>query len=170
MGVKVREYKPGPWWLLIDHKGQRKAKKIGSKKAAMEAAAKIEAAIAANVLNLPSSDEPRQILFREYAAGWMEGHVRTNLKVSTQQAYRILLDKHILPTSKNKTLPEITRNEIKALCCKKAESSPPIPQPGPGDTSRSRTGGESSDFWPPRRDGCSSRRRRSTRQSSTPSS
>jgi len=122
MGVKVREYKPGAWWLLIDHKGQRKAKKIGSKKSAMEAAVKMETAIAANVLNLPSSDEPRKILFREYAAGWMEGHVRTNLKVSTQQAYRILLDKHILPTFKNKTLAEITRNEIKALCYKKADT------------------------------------------------
>jgi integrase len=122
MGVKVREYKPGAWWILIDHQGQRKAKKIGSKKAAMEAAAKIEAAIAANVLNIPSPEERPPILFREYAAGWMEGHVRTNLKASTQQAYRILLDKHILPTFRNKPLGEISRNEIKALCYKKADS------------------------------------------------
>lgn len=122
MGVKVREYKPGAWWLLIDHKGQRKAKKIGSKKAAIEAAAKIEAAIAAKTLNLPSAVDRPAITFGEYAETWMAGHVHMNLKESTSQAYRVLLDKHIFPTFKKKPLTEITRNEIKTLCYKKAES------------------------------------------------
>jgi integrase len=116
MGVKVREYKPGAWWLLIDYKGQRKAKKIGSKKAAMEAAAKIEA-IAANVLNLPSSDVPQRILFREYAAGWMEGHVRTNQGVDAASVPDPSGQTH--PSHlQEQNLAEITRNEIKALCFK----------------------------------------------------
>jgi integrase len=122
MGVKVREYKPGAWWVLIDHKGQRKAKKIGSKKAALEAAAKIEAAIAADALDLPSPVKRPPTLFGEYAETWMTGYVRTNLKESTAQAYRVLLDKHIYPSFRKKPLAEITRNEIKALCYKKAES------------------------------------------------
>lgn len=121
MGVKVREYKPGAWWILIDHQGRRKAKKIGSKKAAVEAAAKIEAALAADALNLPSPVERRPILFGEYAETWMTGHVRMNLKESTAQTYRALLDKHIYPSFRKKSLAEITRNEIKALCYKKAE-------------------------------------------------
>jgi hypothetical protein len=116
MGVKVREYKPGAWWLLIDHKGQRKAKKIGSKKAAMEAAAKIEAAIAANTFHLPSPHERGPVLLKEYAAKWMEGHVKTNLKPSTRHGYRHLLENHILPVFGSKPLAEIARDEIKALC------------------------------------------------------
>ena len=52
----------------------------------------------------------------------MAGHVSMNLKESTAQAYRVLLDKHILPTFRNQPLAEITRNEIKVLCYQKSES------------------------------------------------
>jgi integrase len=37
VGVKVRERKPGEWWIFIDHKGQRKAVKVGSEAAARKA-------------------------------------------------------------------------------------------------------------------------------------
>jgi len=121
MGVKVREYKPGAWWLLIDHKGQRKAKKIGSKKAAMEAAVKIEAAIAANTFHLPSPHERGPVLLKEYAAKWMDGHVKTNLKPSTRHGYRHLLENHILPVFGSRPLAEIARDEIKALCYRKIQ-------------------------------------------------
>jgi hypothetical protein len=33
MAVKVRQHK-GKWWVFIDHKGNRKAKCVGSKQAA----------------------------------------------------------------------------------------------------------------------------------------
>lgn len=46
MGVKIRE-KPkgsGVWWIFIDHRGKRKAKKVGrDKKLARDVARKIEA-------------------------------------------------------------------------------------------------------------------------------
>lgn len=46
MGVKVREWK-GAWWLFVNHEGQRKAKRVGTgeagKRAALDAAAKIQA-------------------------------------------------------------------------------------------------------------------------------
>ena len=38
MGVIVKERRPGEWWLYISHHGKRKAKKVGSQKAAEEAA------------------------------------------------------------------------------------------------------------------------------------
>jgi integrase len=47
--------------------------------------------------------------------------VRNNLKPSTYRGYRVLLEKHILPEFGNKPLPEITRDEIKALCYRKLE-------------------------------------------------
>ena len=39
MGVKIKERPKdsGIFWLYIDHKGKRKAKKVGSEKAAIEA-------------------------------------------------------------------------------------------------------------------------------------
>ena len=43
MSVKIREKPPGSgeWWTFIDHRGQRKAKKIGDEKTAREVAKKI---------------------------------------------------------------------------------------------------------------------------------
>ncbi len=55
MGVKVRE-KPkgsGVWWIFIDHRGRRKAKKIGrDKKVALGVAKKIEAKLTLGDLGL----------------------------------------------------------------------------------------------------------------------
>jgi integrase len=49
MGVKVRE-RNGAWWLFIDHKGKRKAKRVGvgreGARAAKAAAEKIQARLA----------------------------------------------------------------------------------------------------------------------------
>jgi len=52
MGVKVREWKKGEWWILIAHKGKRKSVKVGSKEAAKAAARKIEEALTTGKLNL----------------------------------------------------------------------------------------------------------------------
>ena len=43
MAVKIRERKPGEWWVYVDHKKKRKAKKIGTKDAAKKVAEQIEA-------------------------------------------------------------------------------------------------------------------------------
>jgi hypothetical protein len=47
MGVKVREWKEA-WWLFIDHKGKRKARRVGvgkeGQRAAKTAAEKIRPA------------------------------------------------------------------------------------------------------------------------------
>lgn len=37
MAVKVRQHK-GKWWVFIDHKGKRKAKCVGDKRAAEQVA------------------------------------------------------------------------------------------------------------------------------------
>ena len=44
MGVTVRQRQPGkgkPWWVFICYQGERKAKKVGDRKAAEAVAAKI---------------------------------------------------------------------------------------------------------------------------------
>ena len=54
MGVTVRERPKGSgiYWVNINHKGNRKSKKIGNKKLAEEAAKKINAKLALNDLNI----------------------------------------------------------------------------------------------------------------------
>lgn len=71
MGVKVRERKPGEWWLFIDHKGKRKAVKVGSKEAAKKSAKDFETALGTGKLILPDSNGANAITFSETADRWM---------------------------------------------------------------------------------------------------
>lgn len=58
MGVKLKEKKPGEWWVFINHHGKRKAKKIGrDKRLAQEVAKKIEAKLALGEMNLDEKKE-----------------------------------------------------------------------------------------------------------------
>ena len=68
MGVKVRERKPGEWWIYIDHKGKRKAVKVGSEKAATAAVPKIEEGLSTGKLNL--NDLNGKTTFGDYAGKW----------------------------------------------------------------------------------------------------
>ena len=55
MGVQVKEWK-GAWWIFVNHKGQRKAKRVGEGKAwhraALTAAEKIQARLVLGDLSL----------------------------------------------------------------------------------------------------------------------
>jgi len=115
MGVKVRERKPGEWWIFINHKRTRKAVKVGSRETAKAAAKKIEEGLVTGKLKIGVST----VTFGEYAKKWMEGHVASNLKESSQRGYRGILDTHILPKFRRRLLVEITREEIKELCFEK---------------------------------------------------
>lgn len=67
MGVRVRE-KDGSWWVFIHHKGKRKAKKVGDRRAAEEVARKLQARFALGLTGFDSSDSPT---LREYATAWL---------------------------------------------------------------------------------------------------
>ncbi len=85
MAVKVKPWK-GAWWLFIDHNGQRKAKKVGSKKAAEIAKAQIEARLA---LGGSLVDDRMVPSCREAAERWLTGHSRLGqISESTEAAYR----------------------------------------------------------------------------------
>ena len=70
MAVKVRQRK-GKWWILIDHRGKRKAKCIGdSKRTARLFAEKMEAALLLGQLDL-KKEEPHKRSFDAYfPSGW----------------------------------------------------------------------------------------------------
>ena len=91
MGVKVRE-RDDAWWLFIDYKGKRKAKRVGkgaeAKKAANLAAIKIQARLAEGDLS-PLEDVPSRstITFQDYASlAYVRdqlGHASVQLTVDT---------------------------------------------------------------------------------------
>ena len=72
MGVNVKE-RPvgsGQWWVFVNHKGRRKAKKIGpDKRAANTVARKLREALALGEFNLGRADMP---YFKPYAKKWLK--------------------------------------------------------------------------------------------------
>ena len=76
MAVKVREKVKGSgeWWLFIDYKGKRKAKKFGKdKRKALDAAKQIEAKLVLGDFGLLEKEAPCT-LFKEYASTWLNGY------------------------------------------------------------------------------------------------
>lgn len=114
MGVTVKQWK-GAWWLFINHQGKRKAKRVGEgetgKKAAKEAAAKLQARLA---LGGPVNEEKAGVLFEDYAQTWLD-RIQHTRKHSTHEDYQIMLTRELLPAFKGMRLSEITRERVKAL-------------------------------------------------------
>jgi len=119
MGVKVREKQKesGIWWIFIDHKGRRKAKKIGKdKKVALAIAKKIEAKLAFGDMKLSSDNEIKKAevsTFEEYAGTWIKVIVPATCKPSTLSDYKGILNNHVLPDFGKKPVDEITRLMVK---------------------------------------------------------
>ncbi len=125
MGVKVRE-KPkgsGIWWIFIDHKGRRKAKKIGrDKKVALAMAKKIEGKLALGDMKLSSDkerQEPEVSTFEEYSGTWVNVTVLATCKPSTFGDYKGILKNHVLSEFGKKPVNEITRLMVKSFLMKK---------------------------------------------------
>src|SRR5437660_6512234 len=97
MGVIVKQWK-GAWWLFVNHQGQRKAKRVGEgeagRKAAKEAAGKIQARLA---LGGEAFEERKPgVLFEDYAVTWLE-RIEQTRKASTHEDYGKMLERDILP-------------------------------------------------------------------------
>lgn len=118
MGVKVREKvkDSGEWWVFIAYRGKRASKKIGTRKAAKEAAVKIEREIALERFNLETPEEMKPLTFRKYAERWMKQHAEMNCKPETVRNYQYALDVNLLPALGGKNIREITRDDVKTLC------------------------------------------------------
>jgi len=88
MGVKVREHR-GAWWLFVDHQGRRKAKRVGTgrpgKKAAEQAALKIQVRLAEGDTRVFEPEPATVPTFKEYAERWL---ARKTGKASTVEAVK----------------------------------------------------------------------------------
>jgi integrase len=118
MGVKVRE-RNGAWWLFIDHKGKRKAKRVGTgpegRKAAKLAAEKIQAKLALGDGGLlePERSVPS---FEEAAERWLTTHSQMGqIRPSTQADYARTLRLYALPKFGTRSVTTITREDVRGL-------------------------------------------------------
>ena len=122
MGVKVREKVKGSgeWWMFINHRGKRKAKKIGNDRTlAREVAKKVQAKLTLGEMDL-DKEEKQAPTFGEYAKKWIEVTIPSTCKEISVSDYRGLLNNHILPVFDKTPVTEITRLMVKEFLMKKA--------------------------------------------------
>src|SRR5260221_3273874 len=97
MAVKVKQHK-GAWWVFIDHKGKRKAKRIGaSKRAAEQVAEKIQAKIALGQFEMAEEKEKPPTL-TAYAEQWLQTYAAVYCKPGTLNRYTRGYRLHVAPT------------------------------------------------------------------------
>jgi integrase len=117
MGVKVREKEKGSkvFWLFIDYNRQRKAKRVGDKKAAELAAVKIRAKLAEGDTSVFRHAPATVPTFAEYAERWLTDVAALRCQPSSLEQYRLRLRTRVLPHLGRLPLTAITKERIKAL-------------------------------------------------------
>jgi integrase len=99
MGVKVRERPKDSdiWWVFIDHRGRRAAKKVGDHEEAEKVKRIIEGRLALG--ETPFGDKPtkKAPTLAVYYRNFKRTYVDIALKHRTQQIYRNSFERHILP-------------------------------------------------------------------------
>jgi integrase len=122
MGVKVKERK-GAWWIFVNHKGKRKAKRVGEGKEGYRAALAVAETLQARlVLGDYSLDEPKPVTLRDYAEVWLNTYVSANLKAGTQEKYAEVLRKHWFPKLGDTPIQSMSRAQIKTILSEKLSS------------------------------------------------
>src|SRR5262245_2403962 len=117
MGVKVRE-RNGASWLFINHRGRRKAKRVGigkeGKRAAQAAAVQIAAKLASGDSAIFEDTSTKAPTFQEFAESWLR-NVVVQRKPGTAEKYEMILRKHWVAILGQLPLTALTRERIKAV-------------------------------------------------------
>ena len=118
MGVKVKHWK-GAHWIFVNHRGQRKAKRVGegnaNKRAAELAAIQIAAKLATGDNSVFEDNRAKVLTLQEYAEGWLTTHARQACKFSTARIYDVNLRRHIYPVLGAKPIAAVNRGDCRAL-------------------------------------------------------
>jgi len=114
MGVRVREkiQGSGVWWLFVTHKKQRVSRKVGSERAANDAANKIRARLILGKAAFPSKAKLPAPRLRDYYKRFEENYKGT-LERTTWTSYETGMKVHILPELGKYRLDEITKPMMK---------------------------------------------------------
>ena len=116
MGVKIRKLR-GKWYLVIDYRGKRKTRVIGTdRKIAEEVRRQVEAKLAlADYGILLDNQEKALPTFGEYTERWMKEYAEVENKPSTVVKHEQVLRLYLLPEFATKRLGAIRRDEVKAF-------------------------------------------------------
>jgi integrase len=112
MGVKVRMWKGG-WWIFINHRGRRRAKKAGDRDTAFRVAKELRERLGRADLHLPTA-EADAVTFKQYSETWLE-QARLNLKASTVGFYAGHLEQHIVPALGARAVASVRRLDCRQL-------------------------------------------------------
>jgi len=108
----------GIWLVFINHKGKRKARKIGrSKWLAKDVAQRINAQI--KLGDLGFVDGKPYSTFGEYATTYMTVTLSATCKMSTKVNYISILQKHVLPVFGSTIISDMNRFTIKKFLMEK---------------------------------------------------
>jgi len=120
MGVKVRERPKdsGVWWVFVDQRGMRKAKKCGPKKLANKVAEIMEANLKLGRPLLGKEEQPPLPTLKQYYERFKETYMETTLKPSTFKSYEMSFRVHILPELGSYRLDQIDREKVEDFISK----------------------------------------------------
>src|SRR5262245_11022833 len=133
MSVKVRK-RGGKWWVFVHHQGRRRAKCIGTQRAAQVVAERLTAQLVLGESRLWESSAERsarddaerrqqaaasavaqQLRFPEYFAQWVRTHVAVDLKTSTAKGYDSAYRRYLRPQFGDRDIRTIRRDEVREL-------------------------------------------------------
>jgi len=122
MGVTVREKTKGSdvWWVFVAHQGRRTSRKVGDRKAAREAARKIEARLTLGKGAFHEKAKLPAPRLKDYFKRFEQNYKGT-LKPTSWECYEGALRIHILPELGKYRLDEITKSMMKKLVIKMVE-------------------------------------------------
>jgi len=133
MGVKVRE-RDGAWWLFINHKGQRKARRVGKGKQAAElAATKIAARLAEGGPLVLEQEKPPHVVatFAQVAEEWLHKYPALHaIRPATLDNYRSFTTQHLIPFFGHVAITAITPTTIEDFIEAKRGPGGSIRRPG----------------------------------------
>ena len=114
MAVKVRERPKdsGVWWVFVDQRGLRKAKKCGPKKLANKVAEIMEANLKLGRPLMGEDEKPPAPTLNQYYERFKERHMRTAIKESSYIVYESCFRLHTLPELGRLRLDQINRGSM----------------------------------------------------------
>jgi len=123
MGVRVREKieGSGAWWVFISHQGRRTSRKVGDRKAAREAARKIQARLTLGKGAFPEKNaKPPAPTLQQYFKSFEKSY-RATLKPTTWSSYELSMRVHVLPKFGQLCLDDLTRVKMKEFVAELVE-------------------------------------------------
>ncbi len=113
MAVIVREKKKGSgeWWVFINHKGNRRSKKVGDKRAANTVKREVEARLARGDLGMIREKCPTMA---QYGKHWLQAPFH-EWRDSTRSEYQKAFELYVKTAFGSKRLDEVKRVGIKTL-------------------------------------------------------